>query len=159
MSMDGEMYLAGIGRVFEGGLSIAKRGRVPNRAIGTMCLEEERLVRAGFIAVDDNRQRLDVQADGAGRVLGKGRTRRKDHRHRLPDIAHLVMCKNRLMEWDERRKRLKADVDAWNWPGQVLGGDHRVHAGKITRRPCVDGFDPAMRDRTAQNVGVKLIFA
>src|SRR5260221_12665628 len=30
---------------------------------------------------------------------------------------------------------------------------------QIKRRSCVDGFDAAMRDRTAQNEGAKLIFA
>src|SRR5258707_9844956 len=111
MTMDGEMFLARVDRVFEGRVRIAKRGRVPNREIGTMRFEEERLVRARCMAIDDNRQRFDVEADCSGRVLGEGRVLRQHHRNRFSDIADLLMRKDRLMERDERGKRLEPDVD------------------------------------------------
>ncbi len=118
------------------------------------CLEQQRVVAAGRIAVRDRRQRLDVEFDCLQRILGGAGALRHHNGDRFADIAHLIVGDHRLLIGLERRQQFLPHRDDRDL-AEVGGREHGPHTRTCQRRPRIDGADAAMRRRAAQNDGVQ----
>ena len=80
-----------IGRLGEGRVGVAAHGVEGERAVGARRFEQQALVLLRDAPVGHRRQRLDLDLDRLQRVLADRDAVGDHHRHRLADIAHLVM--------------------------------------------------------------------
>ena len=111
--------------------------------------DDRRAVGDRLPRVDDDRQRLVVDVDGLARVLGDVRVVGDDAGHLLALEPDLVGGQHGLSVVGQGRH-----------PGQVPGrhhlpGEHQVHAGDVPRLAGVDGLDPRVRQRAAQDLHVQ----
>ncbi len=101
-----------------------------------------RLARLQHVGGDG--QRIEVELDLAGEVLGLRPRRRNAHGDELADVAHLARREDRLQRGLEaRQRRIRADR---RHAREVLGDEHAV----ADRRRDTDGPDARMRERAAQ---------
>jgi hypothetical protein len=106
--------------------------------------------------VQDRRQRLDLDHDQLGGVLGKVRIVGEHGRHRLADIANALRRQDRLAERLELLDAALAEVDG-SEIGDIGGGPDGVHAGQGSGGRGVDRDDPAVRMRRADHAHVQLM--
>ena len=94
--------------------------------------------------VDDGGERIEVELDLGGEVLGFGAGRGDAHGYRLADVADLGRGQDRLQRGLEARERgVGADGrDA----GEVLGDEHALADGRWD----ADALDARVRQRAAQ---------
>ena len=94
----------------------------------------------GRCVVDDGRQRLEVDHDQVGGVLGDVAALGDDERDGVAHEAHLVLGQRRTRHLGD----VRADRGVPLLPGtrvQVGGDEHGVHAGECLRLADVDGLD------------------
>ena len=99
-------------------------------------------------------ERLDVERDLLGGVLGLIGIVREHDRDRLADIAHARSRQQRLAIGNERLDAIVAEVDR-RQIGDVVDGPDRHHARRASAPRTVDLHDPPMRDRRAHDAHVK----
>ena len=136
------------------GLLVWRGARHAARDVVTVCLVHDDVGVLGLGEVGDRGQRFVVDVDEFDRVLGDVTVVGDDERDRIADELHLAL--------GQRRARRVGDVLARDRvPGlldvgvQILGGEHRVHAGQRQRRRCVDAVDAGAGERAADEAGVQ----
>ena len=120
--------------------------------------------------VTDGWQRLIIDGNQFGRVLGGGHGRRDNHRHDIPDM-HDLTDGHRVM----RRDRGDGAVSVWQrhlgWVPRpngvrdgfqpvrqhVLASQHGQHGRNCQGRSRIDSPDPRMRVRRAQHERIGLV--
>ena len=144
-----------------GGLGLGEQG-IGGRAVAGLPVEDV-VVRAPLEVVtdqgrvrierapdvDQRREHVVLDVDQLQGVPGRVVVVRDDDGHLLALEAHLVRGEDGLHVRRQGRH-----------PGQVLRGevgtgDHGAHLGVCQRLACVDGDDPAVCDRRAQDRGVQ----
>ena len=101
------------------------------------------------------RQVVDVDEDALGGILGEIGVGGEDDRHRLADIAHLVLRQDRLAVGLEAGDADLAEIDRRD-RGDVGEGPHRRHAGHGQGLARLDAEDAAVGDRRADDAHVEL---
>ena len=117
----------------------------------------ERGVLGGALGVDDGGQRLVVDLDQLGRVLGEVARLGHDERDRVADEADVALGEGpegraghgRRVTLEHGRLH-RADVRV-----EVRGGEHRPDAGHGPRRVDVEAGDPGVREVAAHERGVQ----
>ena len=113
---------------------------------------------AGRIACrQHDRQRLDLDLDQLGRVLGQIRILREHGGHRIPDIAHAAARQRRLAKRLERLGGFVGTEIDRREIRDVGIGPHRHHAGQRARRRGVDRDDAAMGVGGAHHAHMQLM--
>jgi len=116
-----------------------------------------RLEFAGSIGRrEQRRQCLDFDRDEIGGILGDVAILREHRGDRLADIAHNRLRQDRLAVRQQCLGRRVAEIDRWH-AGDIGAGPDRDDAGQRQRRRHVDGDDPAMRHRRADDPHVQLV--
>ena len=113
------------------------------------------LVQAGRVPagrrarVRDHRERLVVDLDEGGRVLGEVPASRGDHGHDLPRVADRLRGHRVPVGRPEERGAAGCHLrpDGGDRAREVRSGDHRLHAGRAARPARVDGPDAGVRPR------------
>ena len=111
----------------------------------------------------DGRQRLDIDEDGFGCILGLLGGISHHHCNRFADIAHAIRCQRTL-----RRPRCRRAITMLSRRGRhvansggikVRGGNDGLHAWHVARQYRIDPADVAMRNSTAYHHAIKLVRA
>jgi len=84
-----ETLAARVRRILEGRRGVAAHGAKHHRDVAAFVLEQQRMLVARALPVGDRGQRLDIDLDGADRILGDAGTVGQHHRQGLAHIAHL----------------------------------------------------------------------
>ena len=107
--------------------------------------------REGLPAVRHRGQRLVVDGDQRGGVLGDVARLRDHHRHRLADKGDLVLGKDERRDIGRqlRRAKLQRKPLLRQQRRQIGEREHRMHAGISLRGPDVDAAEFGMRMRAA----------
>ena len=114
-------------------------------------VKDRRIRGVGASGFGHRRQRVDVNGDQLGRVLGLRRGLGDDRRDRLADMPHLIR-RQRVMRWGQHRGAVAIvhDLARRQWPdaglGQLRRGIDRENAGHRPRRRGVDAADHAVRE-------------
>ena len=103
--------------------------------------DERRVWLARLLHVDDERQRLVLDAHEARRLVGRGLRDRRDRGDGLPHVAHDGVLRGRLLA-------LVAKLGAAE---KVVHEDHGAHAGRSLGGARVDGADARVRQRGAHD--------
>ena len=159
VALGAEALAPRIGRVFERRVGIAEHGAEFHREIAAFVFKQQRFVLRRALPVRDGRQRLDVDFDGAERVLGDAGAVGQHHGQRLADIAHLVARHDRLAEGFELRHRLQPHRHQRDCIAEIGRGDDGMHAGDFCRPRHVDSADAAVGDRAAQDRRMQHVLA
>ena len=159
VALDREALAANVCRAVESGIGIAAQAGEGEREIAACGLEQSDVVAPGGRAVDDRGERLDVERDGVERILGGAGAFRQHDRDRLPDIADLAVCDDRLFEPLEFRRGFLPQRNPRDRRADVGCGDDGVDAGARAGSPGLDAADAPVRDRAAQDHGVQKIIA
>ena len=117
-------------------------------------------------AIDQRRQRLEIDGDQFGRVLGEIAAFGKDHRDRLADMPHLVVRQQRLLRVEEgvldlggpfaRQRQLRVGNRRQDLR-QFGAGQHVGHAGHRRGARQIDRTDAGVRDLAAHEDGVQRV--
>ena len=107
-----------------------------HRGFGVMAFIE-RAKRSG--GIENDRQRLDVDLDEIGRILGNIWIGSEDSRYRLPDITHVTLRQRGLLVGLKLHEPGQAKSDRRNVSYIVMGPDG-VHAGQGKSGFCIDCF-------------------
>ena len=128
-------------------LDVAANGGDGGRDIGPGWFEQEDVVLARRVAVDNGGERFDVEVDCLQCILGQGRRFRHDHGNRLADIAYLVVRDHRLLVAYEGRQRLLTHRNGRNLRIEIGRRDDGKHSRLRARRGRVDRPDASVRHR------------
>ena len=113
-------------------------------------MQERRRFFARGLRVDHRRERLVVDGNQLGRVLGQIAALGHHQRHRLAHIAHVLDRERPLVDLGlERDQERVAEL------AHVLAGDHRPDAVLCQRLSRVDADNLGVRVRRANDVGVQ----
>ena len=114
-------------------------------------MRERRTGCQGRAAVRHRRQRLVVDRDQRGRVLGEIAGVRDDDRHRFADKRHLVLGEDELRDVGRqlRGAELQRDALLRQERREIGQREHRMDAGQLARCRGVDTADRGMRVRAA----------
>ena len=159
VAMNAKGFAPHIGSVREHRLDVALVADQRGRVIGAGLLEQQHLAAARHMAIGNGRQSVDDNLDRLQRVLRERRAIGENDRERLTHITHLLVGDHRLLERHIGGMRLHAQRNLRHRPADVGGGDDGMHPGHRQRRLDIDGPEPAMRHRTAQDDGMNQIFA
>ena len=109
--------------------------------------------------IEHGRQRLVVELDQTGSVLGNGAVLRHDERNRLADVAKLPLGEIARIDIkaDRRERQGERDAIAGEGGAQVAMAEHRPHARQRARLPCIEAAQPRMCHRAAHEVRVHQI--
>ena len=139
-----------------------RRRRSPCGTTAAMLLARSLCARAapgfsGVAAVAHRGQDLEVDGHRGGGILREVAVVRDHHRDGLADIADLVARQRELRARrpDRRIGHQHRDLAGRHARRQIVGGEHRVHAGHRERRDGVDRADPGMGVRAAHEAGVQ----
>ncbi len=111
--------------------------------IGSGFVVQQRAGARGLDRIGDDGQRLEIDRDQLGGVLGEIAAFRHDPDDRLADVTHLVarerQDRRRAIALHARGREQRRDL------AQILRGQHRDDAGRGARRRAVDRTDARMR--------------
>jgi hypothetical protein len=113
------------------------------------------LIGQGGGAGDNRRERVDGDPDRIECVLGGGRAFGQYDREGLADVADLVVGDDGLLERLEGRGGVLPQRNSRNRRADLGRRDDGVHARPRPRRGDIDGADPAVRHRAAQDHGMQ----
>ena len=132
-----------VGRPGELGVGGRRVAQVPVEAdvAGGLVPHQGRAVGDGVVQVRDGRQRVVVDLDELGRVLGLRLGLGDDHDDRIADVPHLALRQGRVRRLDHDRAVLVLDLPAAGDAAQPVGG--HVVAGQ-------DGEHARRRERAAE---------
>jgi hypothetical protein len=115
--------------------------------------QQRRFGRERGIHVDDGIERVDVDLDQRGRIFGDrpgvGDDDRDRFAHQTDGVARQRAVGRREQTVTARRHHVVGDV------AQIGIGQHEVHTGHMARGRDVDGGDPPVGDRAANERGVE----
>ena len=122
-------------------------------------MHQRRAGRKRRFEVDHRVERIGVEHDVGGGVLGQVAAVGHHHRDRLADVAHLAARERHLRARvkDEAVDRRRRHQQRSGPPvgAEVLGGEHGVHAGPAPRGRDVDAAQARMRERRAHEGDVE----
>ena len=148
------------GRPGKGAVDVSDGGRQPHHRVVTELLVDEG--RPGLhrgLGIDHRLERLVLDLDQLGAILGDVAAVGEHRRHRLADVADLADGHARPLALLEhgRREDLLAERQTHGLERgrDVLAGEDAAHAGQPERRAGVDAGDPGVRVRTADEGDVQ----
>ena len=130
----------------EGGVDIAGFF-FDDRRFGAALRVERARLRGG---IENDRQWIDIEFDQIGGIFGDVLIGGKDGRHRLADIAHVMLRQRALPVRLQRGEAGQPETDRRD-VRDVGKSPHRVHAGQRERGGGVDRFHFAVRHRRAHH--------
>jgi hypothetical protein len=157
--LDREFFTAHVSRIRKSARRVAAHAAKRERTVRARAFEQQDLIGQGGGAGDDRRQRVDGDADGIERVLSGGGSLGQHHCDGLADIADLVVGDDGLLERLEGRGGILPQRNGRNRGADLGRRDDGVHARPCPRCGDVDGADPAVRHRAAQDHGMQQILA
>jgi hypothetical protein len=113
-------------------------------------LVQDHLVLGRFLAVEHDRQRVVLHLDELGGVAGEVACSRHDRCDRVADVAHLADGECVVLDVSARRRRELEKRIREN--GDLVAGERPVDAVELERLRDVDGLDPGVRVRRADEV-------
>ncbi len=109
-------------------VGVAAHRREHERAVAARRLEQQAFAGTRRLSIEHRRQRLDIQRDRRQRVLSSSRALCHHQRHRLADIADLLLGDHRLQEGQKLGTGLLAERDERDGRTDFGGGDDRDDA-------------------------------
>ena len=109
------------------------------------------IAREAGARIEHGRQRLEIERDQAGRVLGHAAAFGHHHRDRLAHIGELPLGQHRRVHGkaDGGERQCQRDAVAGEQRAQLRVGQHRPHARQCARPAGIDAAQQRMRERAA----------